>query len=481
MKCNGQLQVGDRVTAISDENGFHEIDESTDANQVDRLLRGRHNSIVELRMIDGDSKERLVRQRRQLSSQPVSFGDIEFTKGAQDFVVNSRAGAVNRSVNGQVNRFYPTASSSASISPDGKLLALDNYSELVLWDLESDTLVDRLPARVSVFPSPFDTGMGGVVEFSADGRFLAMGTGIRFSSTNRSDLKVWDVATRAEIGTPLFKNEVGISGVVFAPDNRSLVASDRNGVVRIWNTSTWEQQESLQGLSMAVCLDISPDGRWLAQGGPQGIAIWDFQTRTRRHVLREETVWAAIEFSRDGRTLLVNGLDGKVTMWDVETGTSLTSVDTGADVLSGCKLSPDDGKLAVTSWAGDLWVWDVASMEEIDQHPLTIEALFAQGKAQNQDAKFAAAEKSLARVLRTQLKSMPADHKDLIATKSELKRSLKEQDKLPIISKQPSSTSVQLGANVSLSVDVIERNVVRLQVISGLCMVSQSRTQRSQR
>ena len=138
--------------------------------------------------------------------------------------------------------------------------------------------------------------------------------------------------------------------------------------MRIWDTSTWELQNTFNGLSDGMSVDISQDGRWLAQGG-SGIAIWDFQSLTRRHVLSEEKVWGAVAFSPDGRTLIVPGMDGKVVMWDVETGTALTSIDTGPDILIGCKVSSNGRKLGLTNWAANIWVWDVASMEEIDRHP----------------------------------------------------------------------------------------------------------------
>ena len=277
---------------------------------------------------------------------------------------------------------YPTSGGGIAISTNGHFLALDDYSEVAIWDLDADRLLDRLPARVNAFPSPENIGLGGTLSFSPDGRFLAMGTGYRGGNDGvRSDVKVWDMATRQEIRSPLFESDDGISGVTFTPDSGLLVATNRSGTLRIWNTSTWELEETLHGGLDTICLDGSPDGRWLVQGGYGGVVIWDFQRREELHVLRNEPA-VAVEFSRDGRTLIVSRSDGKLTMWDVETGSLLMTINTGSDVLLGCKVSTDDQHLAVASDQANLWQWDVASIEEIDQHPLTLSALMQQGKNQ---------------------------------------------------------------------------------------------------
>ena len=97
---DGQLNVGDLITAISDESGFHEIDELTDANAVDRLLRGRPDSVVEMHLIDRDDNERIVRQKRQLRTTRTTFSEIEFTKGREK-CHRGVAGRCDKSVGGR--------------------------------------------------------------------------------------------------------------------------------------------------------------------------------------------------------------------------------------------------------------------------------------------------------------------------------------------------------------------------------------------
>ena len=445
-QIRGSLQAGDRIEAVKDENGFHEITSDMDGNEVLRLLQGAPDSVVTLHLVDDQLQKRIVEIKRDTAPY-IPFHALAFTKDGRNIVVASQRGAVNQSISGHVNRHYVAAGSGAAISRDGRLLALDDYSELVLWDLGSDQLYDRLPARVSHFPSAESIGLGGTLTFSPDGRYVAMGTGYRLGNDGvRSDVKVWNTATQKEIREPLFKSETGISGVAFAPNSESLIATDRDGTLRIWNTATWELDHTLTGLNDSNCVNVSPDGRWMVQGGTGGIAVWDFQSLAKCHVMREESV-AAVEFSRDSRTLITARLDGKVVMWNVETGMELMTIVTGSNVLSGCKLALDDRKLAVCSWQSEIWLWDVASIEKIDQHPLTLAALTEQGISQNKDGKFEDAERSLSRVFRT-LAASPSDDANIKSIRAELSKSLRG-----LILKQPTAIRADLGDSLTLRIE----------------------------
>ena len=211
------IQPGDRITTITVDKGVIEIDSQVDANDVERLLVGAPDSLVKLHLTSAESTEpKLVELRRIRQSEPPGFLDLTFTPDGRSIAIASRRGSFSRSLKHETIRQYGTMSHGVAVSPDGQLLAMDDITELVLWDLQADRPLERLPARVSAFPSAYDKGSGGSLVFSPDGRYLAIGTGFRFGAHGvRSDLKVWEVATRKEIGAPLFKNETGLTGVSF--------------------------------------------------------------------------------------------------------------------------------------------------------------------------------------------------------------------------------------------------------------------------
>lgn len=85
---------------------------------------------------------------------------------------------------------------------------------------------------------------------------------------------------------------------------------------------------------VAGSLSISPDGRWLAvtdcanyelAGCTEGVTyLWDLNQGELFHALKMENIFRALDFNYDGSLLAVGGSYG-LTVWDVRSGTRLTS------------------------------------------------------------------------------------------------------------------------------------------------------------
>jgi WD40 repeat protein len=99
-------------------------------------------------------------------------------------------------------------------------------------------------------------------------------------------------------------------------------------------------------------LSASPDGRWIAWGGPDGlIRIWDLVTQEEEHTIymnRGLTV-KALAFSHDGGILFSADAGGDIALWDVQSGHKLK--DFRADInlvsdINSLALSPDGTTLA---------------------------------------------------------------------------------------------------------------------------------------
>jgi WD40 repeat protein len=249
-----------------------------------------------------------------------------------------------------------------AFSPDGRTLATVSDRQAVrLWDVPSGESRVVLPEQASPAWS---------LAFSPDGRTLA-------TTGEDGTAQLWDVAARRIRATVKGKN-----AVQFSPDGRTVVTAGDEGA-RVWNAADGRAGPVLDGHAAAVnCVSFAPDGRTIVTGGTDGIVrLWNPPrsrildgaaycgtfapdgrvvattdgTAVRLRNLRSGRVQAtipgavALDYSRDGRTLALLDLDGRVRLWDNATRrTRLTLPGTGVVTFA---LSPDGRMLATATAA----------------------------------------------------------------------------------------------------------------------------------
>ncbi len=152
--------------------------------------------------------------------------------------------------------------------PGGKRLASVGYdSYLRFWDVERGV---ELSAH-SVSGASLSC-----VTFDRTGDFLAYGS---HADTALRLCPVQDGFDEKRVHH-LFGAPGALCGVAFTPDGRRLVGASKDGTVRLWNTTTFQEVLSLAGPSKgALALALSPDGRYLAAGGVGDLLVWDASPR----------------------------------------------------------------------------------------------------------------------------------------------------------------------------------------------------------
>ena len=121
------------------------------------------------------------------------------------------------------------------------------------------------------------------VTYSPDGRYLASAAGL-WGTGNPGEVKLWDASTGALLWTS--EGQTGpIMSVAFSPDSRKMASSMANwqtktGELNIWETATGKLLKTISGTAAAVfCVAFSPDGSRLATAGADGkVRIWDSDT-----------------------------------------------------------------------------------------------------------------------------------------------------------------------------------------------------------
>ena len=106
-----------------------------------------------------------------------------------------------------------------AFSPNSDVLAsAGTHKEIHLWSVAERTLIGTLNTEKFVRTLAFDS----------DGHFLAVGVDAK--------VRVWNMETRAEAAT--LEGCLGaVSTIAFGGDGKTLVASSRDGAIRVWDTS----------------------------------------------------------------------------------------------------------------------------------------------------------------------------------------------------------------------------------------------------
>jgi WD40 repeat protein len=207
------------------------------------------------------------------------------------------------------------------------------------------------------------------VAFSPDGKTLATGS---FDGS----VRLWDLATRRPIGSPLTRNEYGVNSVAFSPDGKTLASGGWDKSVTLWNVASHRQLgRPLTGHTDVVnSVAFSPDGKTLASGSDdKSMRLWDVASHRQlgRPLTGHTDSVFSVAFSPDGKTLVSGSDDKSVRLWDVASHGLVGSPLTGhIAAISSVAFSPDGKTLASSSDDKSVRLWDVAS-HRLAGSPLT--------------------------------------------------------------------------------------------------------------
>lgn len=244
---------------------------------------------------------------------------------------------------------WPEEIVGASISNDGKQLALGSPKRVAIWDLA------KLKVESDAKPLFDKETPGGWACF--ENRSGRIWTG-DFSTieTEEKHVRCWNPATGeqvADIELPQSKDEVWHA---LSHDDAVLYASAAyRTFVRIYSTRTGEPLIKFHGHDRDVLsIAFSPDGRWVASGGRDCTTrIWDVATGKEKHVLANNSGQIFdVAFNHDGSRVLARDGNGNITVWKTVEGTRVWTVRPGDGDRQQARFSHDGRTIAVTNRKG---------------------------------------------------------------------------------------------------------------------------------
>ena len=278
-----------------------------------------------------------------------------------------------------------------SYSPDGTILAVGSYKQIVLWDLVSVTpkviladfpgavqdvhfssdgkllLVAGGEAAVEGLASIYDLGLSKWTQkihvgqdvittaaFEPTGRTLALGN---------ADKKIylWDVKKEA-IERVLTAHSDGVTAVAFSPDGQRLLSVAKDRTLKITSTSTGRTQSNISRNEEDLALAFHPvTNEAVSAGLNPSISWWDLKTNSRPRQLRLHIAPVNdLAFDRRGTVLASASSDKTLNLWNGRSGALLRTISANMPLFS-VSVQPDGVQVAAGGFNGSTMIWNVAN------------------------------------------------------------------------------------------------------------------------
>ncbi len=212
-------------------------------------------------------------------------------------------------------------------SPDGKMLAIGDNEKVHLWKTETgkyaDIDISDPEKNLNQFPHSSPPYTVTTLVFSPDGKKIVSGT-------MAGKVQMWDVETGGELTTFLKGQDPEemmkkhkrvfihdpIDDLVFS-SNGDLLAVSNRARIHLFGI---KKQVHIDKVEVSQCRTIafSPDDTVLVTGLANGkIRLWDLTTGDKLNSLEgHKDIVQELVFSHDGKTLTSIGREGTILLWD---------------------------------------------------------------------------------------------------------------------------------------------------------------------
>lgn len=287
-------------------------------------------------------------------------------------------------------------------SPDGSILAVSGYREVLLHRGDGSGLLTRLPGISDRVQS---------LAFSPDGALLAAAGG---TPATFGEVQLWDVAQRklkrsitltndtvfgvsfapdgsrlavggadnsirvieVESGRELFKmiqHDNWVFGTTFSLDGSQLVTVGRDRAAKLTDVLTGTFLENINPLKGELaCIARHPRRNIVVVGGEDGIPYLLMMHRPRSLVIgdtstvirefeKQPGAVISVAFSPNGELIAVGGAADEIRVYQTETGESVRSFTGHHGGIYSVVFKPDGEQLAAAGFDGTVRIYDLKS------------------------------------------------------------------------------------------------------------------------
>jgi len=271
-------------------------------------------------------------------------GDSEYQIGDLAQIRDSKTGRLSRTLKG----------SSASFFKDSNHVAISAGKGLQIWDIKSGRLL-RIQKGI------------GDIKLSRDGKILAYWSG---------EKSIALINTRTWRKQHTLREYSGSMSTAFSSDGRFFASgggdtgsgpTPLSNSLSVWNVQTGKLQWVIKGIEQQFfAVAFSPDGKVLATGGQEGLALRSAQTgKLLRPVYSDGGAYThSIAFSPDGKVLVTAHSGGdalRVMLREMKTGRIIRNLSDHAGIVNVVAFSPDGTLLATGGSDNTVDIWEAKS------------------------------------------------------------------------------------------------------------------------
>jgi WD40 repeat protein len=176
--------------------------------------------------------------------------------------------------------------------------------------------------------------------------------------------------TGANLAEVVFAKYLGepVYTAAFSPDTKWLVTGSEDGMIRLWDTESWQEKfvlEKAHSRCHITVLTWSPDGNKIVSGDEDGkLKVWDVNLQQGN--IAEKFVELgnhgdrirAITWSPNGKYLASGGRDNKIKIWDARDVGLVKTLIGHKNTIRSIACNPDNNQIATGSRDKTIKIWD---------------------------------------------------------------------------------------------------------------------------
>lgn len=246
----------------------------------------------------------------------------------------------------------------AAYSPDGKKLVITGKDSIIVLDMSKEEhILHKIPLEEGQADNVNRVISG--VSYSPDGLRLA-------GVNNAGVVKIWDTQTWQQLLIlTIYPDRYWHSNykVRYSPDGQRIITGgDRESEAIVWDVVTGKQLLALDH-DKVEDLIYSPDGRYIITANISNVKIWD--AITGKEFVTHPVGANSLVYSPDGDSIITVRRGSNIaTIWDAVTWQSKLTVS-GNDRLVYAAFSPDESHIITADRDEEAKIWDVTDGQEI--------------------------------------------------------------------------------------------------------------------